>query len=110
MLSTDKQTDRQTDRQTNQRYQNHNLLCQGGKNYIFVYFLYIYLFIYLVLHLAFILLSHLCTPILISGGSFQEWHHIVSGVRARASIRNAYMYTTNAIINNNNKQQNIHFM
>ena len=32
MLSTDKQTDRQTDRrQTNQRYQKHNLLCQGGK-------------------------------------------------------------------------------
>ena len=27
---TDKQTDRQTDRQTNQRYQKHNLLCQGG--------------------------------------------------------------------------------
>ena len=26
MLSTDKQTDRQT----NQRYQKHNLLCQGG--------------------------------------------------------------------------------
>ena len=23
---------RQTDRQTNQRYQKHNLLCQGGKN------------------------------------------------------------------------------
>ena len=38
MLSTDKQTDRQTtrqtDRQTNQRYQKHNLLCQGGKNTI----------------------------------------------------------------------------
>ena len=32
MLSTDKQTDKQTDRQTNQRYQKHNLLCQGGKN------------------------------------------------------------------------------
>ena len=34
MLSTDKQTNkqtnRQTDRQTNQRYQKHNLLCQGG--------------------------------------------------------------------------------
>ena len=34
MLSTDKQTnrqtDRQTDRQTNQRYQKHNLHCQGG--------------------------------------------------------------------------------
>ena len=29
---TDKQTDRQTDRQTNQRYQKHNLLCQGGNN------------------------------------------------------------------------------
>ena len=29
MLSTDKQTDKQTDRQTNQRYQKHNLLCQG---------------------------------------------------------------------------------
>ena len=28
---TDKQTNRQTDRQTNQRYQKHNLLCQGGK-------------------------------------------------------------------------------
>ena len=28
MLSNDKQTDRQT----NQRYQKHNLLCQGGKN------------------------------------------------------------------------------
>ena len=25
-----RQTDRQTDRQTNQRYQKHNLLCQGG--------------------------------------------------------------------------------
>ena len=23
-------TDRQTDKQTNQRYQKHNLLCQGG--------------------------------------------------------------------------------
>ena len=23
-------TDKQTDRQTNQRYQKHNLLCQGG--------------------------------------------------------------------------------
>ena len=36
MLSTDKQTNKQTnkqtDRQTNQRYQKHNLLCQGGKN------------------------------------------------------------------------------
>ena len=32
MLSTDKQTDRQTDRQTNQRYQKHNLLCQGGND------------------------------------------------------------------------------
>ena len=31
MLSTDKQTDKQTNRQTNQRYQKHNLLCQGGK-------------------------------------------------------------------------------
>ena len=30
MLSTDKQTNKQTDRQTNQRYQKHNLLCQGG--------------------------------------------------------------------------------
>ena len=30
MLSTDKQTNRQTDRETNQRYQEHNLLCQGG--------------------------------------------------------------------------------
>ena len=31
MLSIDKQTDKQTDdRQTNQRYQKHNLLCQGG--------------------------------------------------------------------------------
>ena len=33
-------TDRQTDRQTNQRYQKHNLLCQGGNkntyNYLFV--------------------------------------------------------------------------
>ena len=28
-----RQTDRQTDRQTNQRYQKHNLLCQGG-NYM----------------------------------------------------------------------------
>ena len=27
---TNKQTNRQTDRQTNQRYQKHNLLCQGG--------------------------------------------------------------------------------
>ena len=34
MLSTDKQTDKQTNRQTNQRYQKHNLLCQGGKNNI----------------------------------------------------------------------------
>ena len=25
-----RRTDRQTDRQTNQRYQKHNLLCQGG--------------------------------------------------------------------------------
>ena len=33
MLSTDKQTNRQTDRQTNQRYQKHNLLCQGGNEY-----------------------------------------------------------------------------
>ena len=32
MLSTDKQANKQTDRQTNQRYQKHNLLCQGGKN------------------------------------------------------------------------------
>ena len=32
MLSTDKQTDRQADRHNNQRYQKHNLLCQGGKN------------------------------------------------------------------------------
>ena len=30
MLSTDKQTDKQTDKLTNQRYQKHNLLCQGG--------------------------------------------------------------------------------
>ena len=29
---TGKQTDKQTDRQTNQRYQKHNLLCQGGNN------------------------------------------------------------------------------
>ena len=29
---TNKQTERQTDRQTNQRYQKHNLLCQGGNN------------------------------------------------------------------------------
>ena len=28
-----RQTDRQTDRQTNQRYQKHNLLCQGGKKF-----------------------------------------------------------------------------
>ena len=34
MLSTDKQTNRQTDRQTNQRYQKHNLLCQGGNECI----------------------------------------------------------------------------
>ena len=27
-----RQTNRQTDRQTNQRYQKHNLLCQGGNN------------------------------------------------------------------------------
>ena len=27
---TNKQTKKQTDRQTNQRYQKHNLLCQGG--------------------------------------------------------------------------------
>ena len=26
-----RQTDRQTNKQTNQRYQKHNLLCQGGK-------------------------------------------------------------------------------
>ena len=31
---TNKQTDRQTDRQTNQRYQKHNLLCQGGNNLV----------------------------------------------------------------------------
>ena len=30
-----RQTDRQTDRQTNQRYQKHNLLCQGG-NYALI--------------------------------------------------------------------------
>ena len=30
---TNKQTNKQTDRQTNQRYQKHNLLCQGG-NYL----------------------------------------------------------------------------
>ena len=30
MLSTDKQTNKQTDKLTNQRYQKHNLLCQGG--------------------------------------------------------------------------------
>ena len=29
-----RQTDRQTDRQTNQRYQKHNLLCQGGNKQI----------------------------------------------------------------------------
>ena len=29
---TNKQTNRQTDRETNQRYQKHNLLCQGGNN------------------------------------------------------------------------------
>ena len=29
-----RQTDRQTNRQTNQRYQKHNLLCQGGNNMI----------------------------------------------------------------------------
>ena len=34
MLSTDEQTNRQTDRQTNQRYQKHNLLCQGGNEHI----------------------------------------------------------------------------
>ena len=36
-----RQTDRQTDRQTNQRYQKHNLLCQGGNKtgiYIFAHF------------------------------------------------------------------------
>ena len=27
-----RQTNKQTDRQTNQRYQKHNLLCQGGNN------------------------------------------------------------------------------
>ena len=32
MLSTDKQTDKLTDKLTNQRYQKHNLLCQGGNN------------------------------------------------------------------------------
>ena len=34
-----RQTNKQTDRQTNQRYQKHNLLCQGGNdtNYKFVY-------------------------------------------------------------------------
>ena len=37
MLSTDKQTNKQTDRQTNQRYQKHNLLCQGGNNVKFHY-------------------------------------------------------------------------
>ena len=30
-----RQTNKQTDRQTNQRYQKHNLLCQGGKNGFF---------------------------------------------------------------------------
>ena len=29
-----RETNRQTDRQTNQRYQKHNLLCQGGKNWV----------------------------------------------------------------------------
>ena len=29
---TNRQTNRQTDRQTNQRYQKHNLLCQGGNH------------------------------------------------------------------------------
>ena len=29
-------TDRQTDRQSNQRYQKHNLLCQGGNTLIVV--------------------------------------------------------------------------
>ena len=33
MLSTDKQTDRQT----NQRYQKHNLLCQGGNEACCIY-------------------------------------------------------------------------
>ena len=33
---TNKQTDRQTDRQTNQRYQKHNLLCQGDNNNCYV--------------------------------------------------------------------------
>ena len=28
-----RQTNKQTDRQTNQRYQKHNLLCQGGNNF-----------------------------------------------------------------------------
>ena len=31
-----RQTNKQTDRQTNQRYQKHNLLCQGG-NYSFIF-------------------------------------------------------------------------
>ena len=31
MLSTERQTDKQTNKQTSQRYQKHNLLCQGGK-------------------------------------------------------------------------------
>ena len=29
-----RQTNRQTDRQTNQRYQKHNLLCQGGNKHV----------------------------------------------------------------------------
>ena len=37
MLSTDKQTNKQTDRQTNQRYQKHNLLCQGGNDHYIVH-------------------------------------------------------------------------
>ena len=30
---TNKQTNKHTDRQTNQRYQKHNLLCQGGNKW-----------------------------------------------------------------------------
>ena len=31
-----RQTNKQTDRQTNQRYQKHNLLCQGGNNFVVI--------------------------------------------------------------------------
>ena len=42
---------RQTNRQTNQRYQKHNLLCQGGNKYILTHKIPIFLFTFRDIHL-----------------------------------------------------------